>query len=65
MSKDHVLWTLFGGTLFMVALLLVAAWFLPANKELFAVYSSLLSGFAGALFMYIRGNRPSDPKDPQ
>lgn len=63
-SLDLLLSTL---VVFFTILLLLCSKFFPNDGQTFQVISGLLTGFAGALLMRIKGGKhddPTPPKDP-
>ncbi len=56
---EPIIWLLFGAVVFFAVMLIAVSKLSPNDGQTFQVISSLLTGFAGALFMRIK---PADQK---
>ena len=50
-------------TILWASLALCVVWLMPKDGQLYATFSGLLTGFAGALLMYLTGQKPPPPPE--
>jgi hypothetical protein len=53
-KADVTLWMLFWGMFIAAAMMVVSDRFFGTEREIFQVFADLVSGFAGAFFIYVR-----------
>lgn len=50
-----------GFTLFFTLMVLLVDWFRPDDGQVYSVFTGLLTGFAGALMMHLKGEKITPP----
>lgn len=58
MRRDPIVLFLFAGYVGMIALLLIARWWFPSDRELFTYMSATATGFGSAFFTWLKNPPP-------
>ena len=58
--EDKTLLTLAGFTVFFTVITLGIVWLRPTDGQTYSVFTTLLTGFAGALTMHLKGDKAPD-----
>ena len=61
MKGDKAMLVLCSFTVFFTGITLAVVYFRPNDGQTYTIFSSLLTGFAGALLMHLKGDRPTPP----